>query len=184
MGSLFWTQIGFGSLPVILVVYALIFGRDSGAGTRAGNPLIEYLTFADLLILVFATVWSYRYTRIARQLADPARRPSQQILQRAAWIAVAAGAVGIVFSMLVMLFEVANLGIRSRHDEFDGSDLRHVWRIDLPHLLAFGCYFVQRSLSLNPEVNNKLATRFTSSYFLTASKLALKQIQADPQWGI
>ena len=105
----FWTQIGFGSLPVILVVYALIFGRYSGAGTRAGNPLIEYLTFADLLILVFATVWSYRYTRIARQLADPARRPSQQILQRAAWIGVAAGAVGIVFSMLVMLFEVAQL---------------------------------------------------------------------------
>ena len=101
----FWTQIGFGSLPVILVVYALIFGRYSGAGTRAGNPLIEYLTFADLLILAFTTVRSYWYTRIARQLADPARRPSQKILQRAAWIGVAVGAVGIVFSMLVMLFE-------------------------------------------------------------------------------
>ena len=54
----FWTQIGFGSLPVILVVYAFIFDRHSGAGTRAGNPLIEYLTFADLLILAFTTVWS------------------------------------------------------------------------------------------------------------------------------
>ena len=66
--------LGFGSLPVILVVYALIFDRHSGAGTRAGNPLIEYLTFADLLILAFTTVWSYRYTRLARQLADPERR--------------------------------------------------------------------------------------------------------------
>jgi hypothetical protein len=47
----FWTQIGFGSLPVILVVYALIFDRHSGSGTRAGNLLIEYLTFADLLII-------------------------------------------------------------------------------------------------------------------------------------
>ena len=69
----FWTQIGFGSLPVILVFYALIFDRHSGAGTRAGNLLIEYLTFADLLILVFTTVWSYRYTRLARQLAEPER---------------------------------------------------------------------------------------------------------------
>jgi Protein of unknown function (DUF3611) len=69
------------------------------------NPLVEYLTFADLLILAFTTVRSYWYTRIARQLADPARRPSQKSLQRAAWIGVAVGAVGIVFSMLVMLFE-------------------------------------------------------------------------------
>jgi hypothetical protein len=105
----FWTQIGFGSLPIILAVYALFFGRYSGAGTRAGNPLIEYLTFADLLLLAFTTVWSYRYTRLAQQLADPERRPSQLIVQRAAWIGVAAGAVGIVFSMLVMLFEVAQL---------------------------------------------------------------------------
>src|SRR6516164_10639929 len=69
----FWTQIGFGSLPVILVVYALIFDRHSGAGTRAGNLLIEYLTIADLLILVFTTVWSYRYTSVsgARTTAIP-----------------------------------------------------------------------------------------------------------------
>jgi Protein of unknown function (DUF3611) len=83
----FWTQIGFGSLPVVLVVYAFIFDRHSGAGT----------------------VWSYRYTRLARRLAEPERQPSQHALQRAAWIGVAAGAVGIVFSMLIMLFEVAQL---------------------------------------------------------------------------
>jgi len=105
----FWTQIGFGLLPVVLAVYALIFGRYSGAGTRAGNPLIEYLTIADLLLLAFTTVWSYRYTRLAQQLADPERRPSHFVVQRAAWIGVAAGAAGIVFSMLVMLFEVAQL---------------------------------------------------------------------------
>src|ERR1700721_569675 len=74
----FWAQIGFGLLPVILVVYALIFGRYSGAGTRAGNPLIEYLTFADLLILAFTTVCSYRYTRLPRQLGDTERNTPQQ----------------------------------------------------------------------------------------------------------
>jgi Protein of unknown function (DUF3611) len=105
----FWAQIGFGSIPVILTVYAFIFGRNAGAGTRAGIPLIEYLTFANLLVLAFTTVWSYRYTRLGRQLADPARRPSQLVAQRAAWIGVAASALGIVFSMLVMLFEVAQV---------------------------------------------------------------------------
>ena len=105
----FWTQIGFGFLPVVLTVYAFLFGRYSGAGTRAGDPLIEYLTFADLLLLAFTTVWSYRYTRLAQQLADPARRPPHSVVQRTAWIGVAAGATGIVFSMLVMLFEVAQL---------------------------------------------------------------------------
>jgi hypothetical protein len=62
-----------------------------------------------LLLLAFTTVSSYRCTRLAQQLADPERRPSQPIAQRVAWIGVAAGAVGIVFSMLVMLFEVAQL---------------------------------------------------------------------------
>jgi hypothetical protein len=103
----FWAQIGFGALPIILAVYALIFGHS--ASTRAGNPLIEFLTFADLALLAFTTVWSYRYTRLGQQLADPERRPSQLVVQRAAWIGVATGAAGIVFSMLVMLFEVAQL---------------------------------------------------------------------------
>ena len=102
----FWAQIGFGSLTVILAVYALIFGQNSGAGTRAGNLLIEYLTVANLVVLVFTTMRSYRYTRLAHQLADPERQPSQLVVHRTAWIGVAAGATGIVFSMLVVLFEV------------------------------------------------------------------------------
>ena len=111
----FWAQIGFGSLPVILAVYAVIFGRNTGVGTRAGNPFIGYLTFADLLVLAFTTVWSYRYTRLGQQLADSERRPSRLVLHRAAWIGVTAGAMGIVFSMLVMLFEVAQLLIHFLH---------------------------------------------------------------------
>jgi Protein of unknown function (DUF3611) len=78
LGSIgFWAQIGFGSPPVILVVYALIFDRHSGAGTRAGNPLIEYLTFAYLLILVFTTVWSHRYTRLAQRCCPSGSKAGQ-----------------------------------------------------------------------------------------------------------
>jgi hypothetical protein len=105
----FWLQIAFGAIPLILAIYAVIFTRNAGPGTRGGLLLIEFLTFAGLLVLVFTTVWSYRYTRLAKKMTDPARRPSDSQLRRAAWTGVTASAIGIVFSMLVMLFEVAQL---------------------------------------------------------------------------
>src|SRR6516165_7208951 len=142
-----WIQIVIGSIPVLLAIYALIFGRNTGVGTRAGSLLIECLTIAGLIVMVFTTIWSYRYTRLGKQIADPARRPSEFEIQRVAWIGVGASAVGILFSMLVIVFEVVQLliyflrapqaglpaiqttggwtgelGIRSRRDESVGPD--------------------------------------------------------------
>jgi Protein of unknown function (DUF3611) len=105
----FWMQISIGAIPVALILYAFIFGSARPAGTRSGFPLIQYLTIAGLLVLAFTTVWFYRYTRLAGRLADPIRRPTEQSLQRTVWIGVMASAIGIVFSMLVMFFEVAQL---------------------------------------------------------------------------
>jgi hypothetical protein len=105
----FWMQIAIGAIPVALIFYAVVFGSARPAGTRSGFPLIQFLTIASLLVLAFTTVWFYRYTRIARRLTDPARRPTEQSLQRTVWIGVMASAIGIVFSMLVMFFEVAQL---------------------------------------------------------------------------
>jgi hypothetical protein len=104
-----WIQIVIGSIPVLLAIYALIFGRSPGAGTRGGSLLIECLAIAGLILMVFTTIWSYRYTRLGKQIADPARRPSEFEIRRVAWIGVAASAVSILFSMLVILFEVVQL---------------------------------------------------------------------------
>jgi hypothetical protein len=60
-------------------------------------------------VLAFTTIWFLRYTRLARRMADPERRPSIRALQRAAWIGAAGSAIGIVFSALVMMFEVVQL---------------------------------------------------------------------------
>src|SRR5215469_10617719 len=103
-----WIGIVIGFIPVLLALYALIFGR-TGVGTRGGSLLIECLTIAGLILMVFTAVWSYRYTRLGKQIADPARRPSEFEIWRVAWIGVAASAVGILFSMLVILFEVVQL---------------------------------------------------------------------------
>jgi len=61
------------------------------------------------LVLAFTTLWFYRYTRLATKLADPARRPTESAVQRTVWTGITATTLGITFSMLVMLFEVAQL---------------------------------------------------------------------------
>ena len=72
-----WIQIVIGLIPILLAVYALIFDRTTGTGTRGGSLLVEYLTIAGLVVMVFTTIWSYRYTRLGKQIADPALRPSE-----------------------------------------------------------------------------------------------------------
>lgn len=105
----FWVQVVLAIIPVILMVYALVSGRNVAPGTRSGLPLVEYLTIAGLLVLAFTTAWFYRYTRLAKKLADPQEHVSQAEAQRVAWIGVAGGTLGLVFSMLIMLLEVAHL---------------------------------------------------------------------------
>jgi hypothetical protein len=105
----FWMQIGIGAIPITLIAYALIFRTERAAGTRSAFPLIHYLTIASLLVLAFTTIWFYRYTRLAVRLANPEQRPTESFVQRTVWTGVMASTLGIVFSMLVMFFEVAQL---------------------------------------------------------------------------
>jgi hypothetical protein len=105
----FWLQIGIGAIPIALLIYAALFGRGEGVGTRGGFALVGYLTIGSLLVLAFTTFWFYRYTRLARRIADPDRRPTIAALQRAAWTGAAWSTIGIVFSALVMMFEVIQL---------------------------------------------------------------------------
>ena len=105
----FWMQIAVGSVPLALIIFALAFGRNPAPGTRAGFPLIEYLSIAGLVVLAFTTLWSFRYTRLAVRLADQTRRPTRTAVQRTVWTGVKASTIGIGVSMLVMLFEVVQL---------------------------------------------------------------------------
>lgn len=105
----FWMQIAIGAIPIALMIYALVFGSARAAGTRSAFPLIQYLTIASLLVLAFTTVWFYRYTRLAVRLANSEQRPTASFVQRTVWTGVMASTLGIIFSMLVMFFEVAQL---------------------------------------------------------------------------
>ncbi len=104
----FWLQVVFGSLPIIVMASYLTFSR-SATVSRSGFPFVEYLTIANLLMLVFTTFWSYRYTRLAKRIMDPQRRPSESYGIGSVWTGVVASTVGMLFSMIVMLIEAANL---------------------------------------------------------------------------
>src|SRR6516165_1718410 len=86
----FWLQLAIGAIPFALLIYASLFSDGNPVGTRGGFALITYLTIGSLLVLGFTTVWFYRYTRLASQVADPDRRPPIDALKRAAWTGVAA----------------------------------------------------------------------------------------------
>ena len=104
----FWFQVVFGSLPILMMVYYFAFSR-SDTSPRGGLRFVEYLTIVNLLMLLFTTFWSYRYTRIGRRITDPERRPSEAQLAGAAWTGVVASTAGMLFSMIVILIEAANL---------------------------------------------------------------------------
>jgi hypothetical protein len=60
-------------------------------------------------ILAFTIVWCYRYTRLGRRMAAPTKRPPKASVIRTLWIGVVASGLGILFSMLLMVFEVGRL---------------------------------------------------------------------------
>jgi len=103
----FWAQVVVGAAPVLLMAYLFLFARSPGP--RAGFALVEYLSTASLLTLVFTTFWAFRYMRLGRKLATSERPLPFSSLTRAAWIGIVASTIGILFSMLVMLIEVAHL---------------------------------------------------------------------------
>jgi hypothetical protein len=104
-----WLQLAIGTIPVGLLIYAFLFGSNDTIATRSSLLIVEYLTFGSLLILAFTAIWFYRYTRFSSQLGDVETEDVAPILQRAAWIGVTASTIGIVFSAVVMMFEVTQL---------------------------------------------------------------------------
>ena len=106
----FWLQVVLGGFPVVLMLYVLLFtGSLSVSGTRAGLPLVEYLTILNLLVLLFTTIWFYRYPGLGRRLLDPETRPSESKVLRILWIGLVASSLGAIFSMVVLLLEVGQL---------------------------------------------------------------------------
>jgi hypothetical protein len=104
----FWVQAVLGSLQLILIGYVFTFS-GSVSGTRASLPIVGYLTVANLFLLLFTTIWFYRYPGLSRRIADPISRPTGASVLGTVWTGLVASSLGTLFSMVVLLLEVGQL---------------------------------------------------------------------------
>jgi hypothetical protein len=102
----FWIQAALAVLPAVMIAYAIL-GKMTGSRVALG--FFDYLALVGLAILAFTTFWSYRYTRLARRIADPGVRPAWSSVARTLWVGIWAGCAGIAVSLLLMVVEVVRL---------------------------------------------------------------------------
>ena len=103
-----WTQIALLCIPILLLIYVLLLRGPESAEQR-GIDLSNYLSNSSLLIMLFTTLWFYRYTRLAERIVDPELRPPLSSVLRTLWIGLWAGCLGILFSMVLMFNAVGRL---------------------------------------------------------------------------
>ncbi len=104
----FWAQIVLGSFPVILMLFIFTFSGNV-TGPRTGLPIVGWLTLLNMAVLVFTTIWFFRYVALGKKIADPATRPTESAVAGTVWTGVVASSLGIIFSLVVMLVEVGQL---------------------------------------------------------------------------
>ncbi|MBK8640076.1 MAG: DUF3611 family protein [Chromatiaceae bacterium] len=104
----FWAQLVLGTFPVVVMAFVLFYA-GSLSGTRAGVPIVEWLALGNILLLFFTTYWFHRYRGLGKRIADPVARPTGEEVAGKVWTGLMASGLGILFSILVMLFEVGQI---------------------------------------------------------------------------
>jgi len=104
----FWMQVALIAVPILLLVYVLFVSSPESA-QRRGIDMSNYLSYGSLLVMLFTTLWFFRYPRLAKRIAVPESCPPQSSVMRTLWIGLWAGCLGILFSMLLMMNAVGRL---------------------------------------------------------------------------
>jgi hypothetical protein len=104
----FWLQFALLAVVIVLTLYVMIFGAPT-AVQRSAIDVENWLSTGSLLVLLFTTVWFYRYVRLGRSFAEPDEVPRPAKVQSILWVGLWAGFVGILFSTLLMFGAVGRL---------------------------------------------------------------------------
>ncbi|MEM9567806.1 MAG: DUF3611 family protein [Cyanobacteria bacterium P01_E01_bin.34] len=97
----FWLQFALGIIPVLLLLFALLF---RGVTTDGPGTTVEVsLAYTSLVFLLFSIFWSFRYTRMGRSLLNSDRRPSSSHVMRMLRIGLFGNLIGMVCSLLVAM---------------------------------------------------------------------------------
>ena len=94
------------TIPLFMLAY-ILHGRATG--TKDTFDLNDYLAFTGLAMLLFTTVWSYRYVHIGRRMTTLKRRPSKPAIVRTLGVGIWASAIGIALSLMLLFYEVFRL---------------------------------------------------------------------------
>jgi hypothetical protein len=177
----FWSLILMGAVPVIIMIYTFIFSDRPSGTHRSGLPFVQFFSTMGLALLVFITFWFYRYTRIAIRLEAPGAELNEASLRRKVGTGLAATSLALVFSFLVVLFEVGTLlfyflsapqaGLPTFQTTLDGV-ATWVSAVDMINLLSmiltlggeifamiFGLLLLYRIPNTMPECEGPLDTR-------------------------
>ncbi len=98
----FWMQVVLLIIPIVLLLYVLFISSPESA-QRKGISLGNYLSYGSLGVMLFTTFWFFRYTRLARKIADPKLCPAQSSVIKTVWIGLGASCLGIFFSVIMMI---------------------------------------------------------------------------------
>jgi hypothetical protein len=99
-------------IQLILLLAALVmlaWVSLGGVGARPVMSRTDYVALVGLAILIFTTFWSYRYTRLARRIAEPGDRPPHRAVVNTLWVGLWASALGVALSTLLLVIEVVRL---------------------------------------------------------------------------
>jgi hypothetical protein len=140
-----WIQAILAIIPLVMFAY-VVLGKATGARPALG--FADYLALGGLAILAFTTFWSYRYTRLAPQIADPQRIHRLKSIHGTLRVGLWASCLGILVSMALLFVEVVRLlilflkapqgGVPVMRTELD-SRSDWVSAIDVVSLLAELC---------------------------------------------
>jgi len=107
----FWIQLVIGAVPLVIAGTLLLF--DQSAILPGGRfTLISYLAIASLVILLVTVLWFFRYARLGRRIEQGAVQRSPRRLKGIVWTGLTLSSIGILFSTVVIVVEVAYLLFR------------------------------------------------------------------------
>ena len=104
----FWMQLVLITIPILLLFYVLVLHSPESV-QRKGINLRDYLSYGSLIVMLFTTVWFYRYTRLAKRIANPDLSPPRSSIVKTVWIGLWASCLGIFFSMILMINAVGRM---------------------------------------------------------------------------
>lgn len=102
-------QVMMGVIPAAIMVYTLLYSFPAPDESQSALPLIQFFSALDLAFLIFIMVWFVNYTCIGSRIRQAPSRVTLPGIHRIVWIGVTATTLSILFSMLVLLFEIGNV---------------------------------------------------------------------------